>query len=98
MYTRKKFLQNGLISLSTAALANVSFANGQAATQKSKRKKEDAFDLGIAGFSFVHFSLDASLAMMKRMNVRFLCIKDFHLPYASSSSEIVEFHKKLDQA
>lgn len=56
---------------------------------------EDRFALGIAGYSFVHFDLDASLAMMKRMNVQFLCIKDFHLPLVSTDAEIAAFHEKL---
>lgn len=51
--------------------------------------------LGIAGYSFVKFNLDQSLAMMKRMDVRYLCIKDFHLPLDSTDSEIDAFHKKL---
>src|SRR5690606_38408211 len=98
MVTRKNFLQRGALSLSTLALANISFIATQAANQKAVKRKQDLFDLGIAGYSFVHFSLEESLAMMKRMNVRFLCIKDFHLAYKSSSSEIADFHKKLDQA
>lgn len=56
---------------------------------------EDRFALGIAGFSFAHFDIDASLAMMKRMDVHFLCIKDFHLPLASTDAEIAAFHEKL---
>ena len=56
---------------------------------------EDRFALGIAGFSFAHFNIDESLAMMKRMDVHFLCIKDFHLPLASTDAEIAAFHEKL---
>ncbi len=55
----------------------------------------DPFALGIAGFSFAHFDIDASLAMMKRMDVHFLCIKDFHLPLASTDAQIAAFHEKL---
>lgn len=56
---------------------------------------EDRFKLGIAGYSFVHFDIDESLAMMKRMDVKYLCIKDFHLPLSSTDAEIAAFHEKL---
>ncbi|MFT4033772.1 MAG: sugar phosphate isomerase/epimerase [Siphonobacter sp.] len=60
-------------------------------------KEGDLFKLGIAGFSFVNFKLDQSLEMMKRLNVRYLCIKDFHLPYTSTPEQIAAFHEKLKQ-
>ncbi|WP_374756310.1 sugar phosphate isomerase/epimerase family protein [Dyadobacter psychrotolerans] len=63
-----------------------------------KEKKEDTFKLGIAGYSFLHFKLDEALAMMKKLNVQYLCIKDFHLPYKSTAEEIATFHEKLKQA
>ena len=94
MNTRRKFLQKSALGLSALALSQVPFAEAKA----QKRKKEDGFKLGIAGYSFKHFNLDDSLAMMKRMNVHYLCIKDFHLPYTSSAAEIKDFHQKLTNA
>lgn len=61
-------------------------------------KKEDLFKLGIAGYSFLNFKLDESLAMMKKLDVHYLCIKDFHLPYKSTAEEITAFHEKLKQS
>ena len=43
----------------------------------------DTFRLGIAGFTFVKFKLDKALEMMKKVDVHYLCIKDFHLPLTS---------------
>ncbi|GAB4043447.1 hypothetical protein GCM10028810_05670 [Spirosoma litoris] len=59
---------------------------------------DDLFKLGMAGFSFVNFKLDESLAMMRKTGVHYLCIKDFHLPYASTAEEIAAFHEKLKQS
>jgi len=98
MNTRRNFLQKGLLSLSAVALTNISFANAKSTFKELKAKKEPGFDLGIAGYSFLHFDIDESLAMMKRMDVHYLCIKDFHLPYKSTASEIADFHKKLSQS
>lgn len=48
----------------------------------------------MAGYSFLNFNLDQSLDMMKKIDVRYLCIKDFHLPMNSTPEQIEEFHKK----
>ncbi|SFC20899.1 Sugar phosphate isomerase/epimerase [Parapedobacter composti] len=92
METRRTFIQKGLLGMTVAAMAGTA----QGMTQVGLRKqKEDKFQLGIAGYSFVKFGLDESLAMMKRMGVRYLCIKDFHLPFKSTPAEITAFHEKL---
>lgn len=61
-------------------------------------KKEDTFKLGMAGYSFYHFKLDEALEMMKKTDVHYLCIKDFHLPYNSTAEQITAFHQKLKDA
>lgn len=98
MTSRRKFLQKGLLGASFAAFAGI--PKGWSLTNKyhAKSNPDEPFDLGIAGYSFVHFGLDESLAMMKRLDVKFLCIKDFHLPFASSQTEISAFHEKLAQS
>ncbi len=62
---------------------------------KSKAKKEDPFDLGFAGYTFRHFNLGESLEMISKLEVNYLCIKDFHLPFESSDAEIKSFHDQL---
>ncbi len=58
-------------------------------------KKEDLFKIGIAGYTFRKLGLDPSLEMMARVNVQYLCIKNFHLPFNSTAEQIAEFHDKL---
>ena len=55
----------------------------------------EKFKLGMAGYTFVHFDLDKTLEIMQKLNVRYLCIKDFHLPFSSTDEEIAAFHAKL---
>lgn len=55
----------------------------------------EAFKLGIAGFTFYKFDLDKTLETLKRCDVHYLCIKDFHLPVESTKEEIEAFHAKL---
>src|SRR5690606_33431659 len=88
--------QKGLLGIAAAGLAGRTFASAkpEKETHRSAAKGFD-FDLAIAGYSFVKFGLDEALAMMKRMDVHYLCIKDFHLPLTSTDAEIAAFHKKL---
>ncbi|MBK1441850.1 sugar phosphate isomerase/epimerase [Parapedobacter sp. ISTM3] len=94
METRKTFIQKGLLGVS-AAMMGFSEAWARPGNSLDSMRGDDRFALGIAGYSFVHFGLDESLAMMKRMDVRYLCIKDFHLPLTSTDAEIKAFHEKL---
>ncbi|OFX50924.1 MAG: xylose isomerase [Bacteroidetes bacterium GWB2_41_8] len=56
----------------------------------------EKFKIGMAGYSFVKLNdLDKSLATMKKADVHYLCIKDFHLPFKSTDAEIAAFHAKL---
>jgi len=94
MNSRRTFLKTGLIGVSGVAVAGLPFQATRAG-QGVAKPQEDRFHLGVAGYSFVHFNLDESLAMMKRMGIEYLCIKDFHLPLNSSEAEIAAFHQKL---
>ena len=57
----------------------------------------EKFKVGMAGYTFVKFDLDKTLETLKRADVHYLCIKDFHLPLASTEAEIAAFHAKLKE-
>lgn len=52
------------------------------------------FHLGMAGYTFVNFDLETTLQTLKRLDIRWLCIKDFHLPFDSDAEQIKAFHDK----
>jgi len=58
----------------------------------------EKFKVGMAGYTFVKFDLAKTLETLKRADVHYLCIKDFHLPMASTDEEIAAFHTKLKAA
>ena len=94
MNSRRDFVKKGITGIVAGGALSVAGIN----IAFAKEKKEDLFKLGIAGYSFVHFKLDEALAMMKKTDVHYLCIKDFHLPYKSTAEEITAFHEKLKQS
>lgn len=55
----------------------------------------ESFKVGMAGYTFVKFDIDKTLETMRRCDVHYLCIKDFHLPIESTDEEIAAFHEKL---
>jgi len=80
-------------------LATLLFAVGFAQDQikpdpQPAPETKEAFKLGMAGYTFVKFDLETALKTMKRCDVHYLCIKDFHLPIESTDEEIAAFHKK----
>jgi sugar phosphate isomerase/epimerase len=80
-------------------LATLLFAVGFAQDQikpdpQPAPETKEAFNLGMAGYTFVKFDLETALKTMKRCDVHYLCIKDFHLPIESTDEEIAAFHKK----
>ncbi len=58
----------------------------------------ESFKVGIAGYTFAKFDLDKTLETLKRTDVHYLCIKNFHLPLTSTDEEIEAFHAKLKSA
>ena len=55
----------------------------------------EIFNLGMAGYTFNKFDLTKTLETLQRADVKYLCIKDFHLPFKSTDAEIKAFHEKL---
>ena len=57
-----------------------------------------SFDLGIASYTFQKFDLDYTIAMTKRLGIRKLCLKSFHLPLELSPEEIKSAVAKVTEA
>ena len=52
----------------------------------------------MAGYTFNKFDIDTTLAFMQKIDVHYLCIKDFHLPLDADAEKIAEFKAKLAAA
>ncbi|KAA0993081.1 sugar phosphate isomerase/epimerase family protein [Dyadobacter aurulentus] len=94
MNSRRSFVRKGFAGMLAGTVLSLQESNASSVFEK----KQDTFKLGVAGFSFVNFKLDEALAMMKRTDVHYLCIKDFHLPYNSTAEQIMAFHEKLKES
>ena len=57
----------------------------------------EKFRIGMAGFSFLKVDLDKALATMQKVDVHYLCIKDFYLPLNCTDDQIAAFKAKLKE-
>ena len=91
MMNRRSFLGAGSLALFAAGCQTPSGSG--CCTGKSACKKVP-FKLGVAGFTYHKFNIDETLAFLEKLDVHYLCIKNFHLPFDSTPAQIAEFKKK----
>jgi sugar phosphate isomerase/epimerase len=99
MQNRRNFLKTGILGTCALGIPTLlaNTCEGQnAVDNKAKAKPAGAtnpFKLGMAGYTFVNFDLLTTLKTLQRLDVHYLCIKDFHLPLDSSEETIAKFHQ-----
>ncbi len=93
MTTRRNFVKKAGAGLFAVGASSVFF--NEELYGNTTANAADLFKISFAGYTFRHFDLDTTLEMMQRMDVRYLCIKDFHLPLTANEKEIADFHAKL---
>ena len=91
MIDRRSFI--GLGALAMCVAGSKAFAEASCGASKPACGKVK-FKFGMAGFSCHRLSLDETLKLMKKLDLRYLCIKDFHLPLKSTQAEIDAFKQK----
>jgi sugar phosphate isomerase/epimerase len=84
-FTRRNFIK----TTGTGVIASGLPAFVYGSTTVNSANTSDTFKLAIAGYTFAKFDLDQTLAMMKRVGVTWLGVKDFHLPL-NSTKEVID--------
>jgi len=98
--SRRRLLQMGLAgsaAAAAAALAKTSPAEAAAAAAPAG----DPFrglKVGIASFSLRKFSLDQAIAMTREAGVKYITLKDMHLPFKATTAERKAARRKIDDA
>jgi inosose dehydratase len=61
-------------------------------------KAVNTFTIGMAGFTFMQFTVEKTIEMMKRIGVTNLSLKDFHMPMNSTQEQISAVLEKFKTA
>jgi sugar phosphate isomerase/epimerase len=94
---RRRFLQAGLVgsaALATGALDRPSPAEAA----PPARDPDRGLKLGIASYSLRKFPLDKAIAMTREAGVKYITLKDVHLPLKSTQAERQDARKKIEAA
>ncbi|PSL46517.1 sugar phosphate isomerase/epimerase [Chitinophaga niastensis] len=94
MSSRRNFLLQTALGM---AATTVSPFVAAAATGKSNIDKKP-LQVGIAGYTFAKFDVDQSIAIMNRVNIKYISLKDIHLSLDSSPEKIQEVLSKYKAA
>lgn len=94
-YTRNNFLKAASLGIA-ASLAPISFNTLSA--QKSASQKAEPLKLGLASYTLHKFSLDETLKMLQRLELKEVCLKSMHLPMDASPAQLKEMTDKVRQA
>lgn len=91
MNTRRNFIRTAALGAAASVMAPA-IGKGYPALAKGSSSRASAapYKIGVAGFTFAHFNIDQSIAMMNRIGVADLSLKDFHLPLNSTPEKISE--------
>jgi sugar phosphate isomerase/epimerase len=96
--TRRRFLQwTGTAAASLACAATAS-AESTAAAPPATPDSRNALKLGITSYTFRHFSLEKTLAMTKRAGLKYVSLKDKHLPLNATPEQIAAAVKSVADA
>ena len=91
MMDRRSFLGLGALAM---LAAGCQATGAKCASAGCCKKGKVPFKLGVAGYTYNKFSIDETLVFLEKLDVHYLCIKNFHLPFDSTPEQIAEFKKK----
>ena len=90
--TRKNFLKTITTGIAGSALLGNYPLSAKTFTGERKLK------FGIASYSFREFSLDDTIAMTDRLDIKYLGLKSMHMPLESSTGQIKEMAARVRQS
>jgi sugar phosphate isomerase/epimerase len=91
---RRNFLKLSGIGMAAVAVPGISFS----AETSAKKSKSVPIRLGLASYTLRKMNLDDALAVCKKLDIKNISLKEFHLKLTATDSEIAEAVKKCKDA
>jgi len=95
--SRRQFIKVASIG-AAVSLAGASCSLGQVRGSAARQAAKQQFKLGLASYTLRKFNLDDTLAMTKRVGLKYVCFKDFHLAMDSTPDQIRAVVVKVKEA
>jgi len=95
--TRRDFFRLAGMGMAAASLSSLAQFSCASPNRKAGAS-EKHLDLGMASYTFREFSLDDTLAMTRRLGLKRIAFKSFHLPLESSEEEIKAVSRKVAES
>lgn len=93
MSSRRDFLLHAALGVAASTVAP--FVASASTGTKGNIDKKDHLPVGMAGYTFAKFDLDKAIAIMNRVAIKYISVKDIHLPLNSSPEKIQEVLAKF---
>ena len=92
--TRRNFIKSAGMGI---ALSSYSGAFASLGNQKqiTANERDERIKLGLASYTFREFSLDDTISMTRRIGLKYIALKSFHLPLESTKEEIIAAAEKV---
>lgn len=91
--------------MQTAGISAVATLTGRSTSKAQEPESSDSgagavpkFELGLASYTLRKFELAEALIMTKRVGLKYIALKDFHLPMDSTPEQIREVAEKVKEA
>jgi sugar phosphate isomerase/epimerase len=94
---RRQFLKAGLLA-STALLSSGLPLSLRAGPVKTQRDPFHGLKIGMTSYTLRKYDLDHAIAITRQAGVKYISLKDVHLPMRSSREQRQETHKKIEAA
>ncbi len=95
---RRQFLQLAGAG-AAASLVGAKSSSGQSRRSSTRRRaSKPLFQLGLASYTLKEFNLDDTLAMTRKVGLKYICFKSFHLALDSTPAQIEAVVAKVNEA
>jgi inosose dehydratase len=97
---RRAFLKRGVIGSTMLAAAAAAVMNEPVAAALVKPQVDPChgLKLGLTSYTLRNFSLDQAIAMTKEAGVKYISLKEMHLPFNSTPAERQDARRKIEAA
>ncbi len=97
LFNRCHFLRNSVLGSAFIGAAGLQ-QSSRAALTKAERDPCAGLKLGVTSYTLRNFSLDQAIAMTRHAGVKYISLKDMHLPMKSTSGQRKEARQKIEAA